>query len=74
MNKVFKYFLILLSLVLVIIPIIFAVILLKTSQNAINTSFSGDNTDRKSNLRSEKVNPSKDPVSILFLGIDDNKG
>lgn len=74
MNKVFKYFLILLSLVLVIIPIIFAVMLLKTSQNAINTSFSGDNTDRKSNLRSEKVNPSKDPVSILFLGIDDNKG
>ncbi|AYU54828.1 LCP family protein [Staphylococcus debuckii] len=74
MNKVFKYFLILLSLVLVIIPIVFAVILLRTSQHAIDTSFSGENTDRTSNLRNGKVNPAKDPVSILFLGIDDNKG
>ncbi|WP_412520036.1 LCP family protein [Staphylococcus simulans] len=73
MNKIFKYFLILLSLVLVIIPIIFAVMLYKTSRSAIDSSFS-DNSNRVSNLRDSKVNPAKEPISILFLGIDDNKG
>lgn len=73
MNKIFKYFLILLSLVLVIIPIIFAVMLYKTSRSAIDSSFS-DNSNRVSNLRDGKVNPAKEPISILFLGIDDNKG
>ena len=29
---------------------------------------------RQSNIREGKVNPSKDAVSILFLGIDDNEG
>ncbi|MHD0398138.1 LCP family protein [Staphylococcus simulans] len=73
MNKIFKYFLILLSLVLVIIPIIFAVTLYNTSRDAIDSSFS-DNSNRVSNLRDGKVNPAKDPISVLFLGIDDNKG
>ncbi|UXV34335.1 LCP family protein [Staphylococcus sp. IVB6181] len=73
MNKIFKYFLILLSLVLVVIPIIFAVMLYKTSRSAIDSSFS-DNSNRVSNLRQGKVNPSKEPISVLFLGIDDNKG
>lgn len=73
MNKFFKVFLILLSLALVIIPIVFAVMLFKTSKHAIDTSFS-DNTNRISNLRDGKVDPAKKPISILFLGIDDNKG
>jgi len=74
MNKFFKYFLILLSLVLVVVPVIFAVILLKSSQGAFEHSFNGDDSSRKSNIRESKVDPSKDPISILFLGIDDNSG
>ncbi|WP_182475508.1 LCP family protein, partial [Staphylococcus succinus] len=31
-------------------------------------------SSRQSNIRDSKVDPSKDPVSILFLGIDDNSG
>ena len=36
----------------------------------MNTS----DTSRESSIRESKVNPSKDPISILFLGIDDNSG
>ena len=74
MNKFFKYFLIFLSLILVVVPVIFAVILLKSSQGAFENSFNNGDSSRQSNIRSEKVNPSKDPVSILFLGIDENSG
>ncbi|MEX2936118.1 LCP family protein [Staphylococcus saprophyticus] len=74
MNKFLKYFLIFLSLVLVVVPIIFAIILLKSSQGAFESSFNDSNSSRKSNIRDSKVNPSKDPISILFLGIDDNSG
>lgn len=73
MNKLFKYVLILLSLVLVVIPVIYTVMLFKASQGAIDDSFNGSDSNRKSNLRDSKVNPSKDPVSILFLGIDENE-
>ncbi|SCS51212.1 LCP family protein [Staphylococcus caeli] len=74
MNKFLKYFLILLSLVLVVVPVIFAVILLKSSQGAFEHSFNNNDSSRKSNIRESKVDPSKDPISILFLGIDDNSG
>ncbi|MCD8865271.1 LCP family protein [Staphylococcus arlettae] len=73
MNKLFKYVLILLSLILVVIPVIYTVMLFKASQGAIDDSFNGSDSNRKSNLRDSKVNPSKDPVSILFLGIDENE-
>ncbi|WP_436861389.1 LCP family protein [Staphylococcus caeli] len=74
MNKFLKYFLIFLSLILVVVPVIFAVILLKSSQGAFEHSFNNDDSSRKSNIRESKVDPSKDPISILFLGIDDNSG
>ena len=73
MNKLFKYLLILLSLGLVVIPVIYTIMLFKASQGAIDDSFNGSDSNRKSNLRDSKVNPSKDPVSILFLGIDENE-
>lgn len=72
MNKIFKYFLILLSLLLVVAPIVFAIILFKTSQGAFENSFNNSDSARKSNLRDSKVNASKEPISILFLGIDEN--
>ena len=74
MNKFLKYFLIFLSLVLVVVPIIFSIILLKSFQCAFESSFNDSDSSRKSNIRDSKVNPSKDPISILFLGIDDNSG
>ena len=73
MNKLFKYLLILLSLGLVVIPVIYTIMLFKASQGAIDDSFNGSDSNRKSNLRDSKVNPSKDPVSILFLGIDEKE-
>ncbi|MCU5746036.1 LCP family protein [Staphylococcus sp. SQ8-PEA] len=72
MNKLFKYFLILLSLLLIVVPIVYAVTLLKTSQGAFESSHNDHDSARKSNLRSSKVNASQDPISILFLGIDEN--
>ena len=33
-----------------------------------------NDAQRQSNLRDSKVNPEKQPISILFLGIDDNEG
>ncbi|MDT3959702.1 LCP family protein [Staphylococcus kloosii] len=72
MNKIFKYFLILLSLLLVVAPIVFAIILFKTSQGAFENSFNNSDSARQSNLRDSKVNASKEPISILFLGIDEN--
>ena len=74
MNKFLKYFLIFLSLILVVVPVIFAVLLLKSSQGAFEHSLNTSDTSRESSIRESKVNPSKDPISILFLGIDDNSG
>ncbi|RIN23367.1 LCP family protein [Staphylococcus succinus] len=74
MNKFFKYFLIFLSLLLVVVPVIFAITLLKSSQGAFEHSFNDSDSSRQSNIRDSKVDPSKDPVSILFLGIDGNSG
>lgn len=74
MNKFLKYFLILLALVLIVVPIVFATLLFKTSQDAFESSQDSKNANRQSNLRDNKVNPEEQPISILFLGIDDNDG
>lgn len=74
MNKFLKYFLILLTFVLVVVPIIFATQLYKSSESAFEKSQDQHNAQRQSTLRDSKVNPEKQPISILFLGIDDNEG
>lgn len=74
MNKFFKFFLILLTFALIAIPVVFANNLFKSSEKAFESSQDKSNADRQSNLRSSKINPEKDPISILFLGIDDNEG
>lgn len=74
MNKFLKYFLILLALVLIVVPIVYATLLFKTSQDAFESSQDSKNANRQSNLRDKKVNPEEQPISILFLGIDDNDG
>ncbi|PTG06033.1 hypothetical protein BU646_07530 [Staphylococcus chromogenes] len=71
MNKALKYLLYALVLILVIVPAIFAYILFNSSRDAFDDSFS-QNDKRESVLRKHKVNPTTDPVSILFLGIDDS--
>ncbi|MEX2948011.1 LCP family protein [Staphylococcus warneri] len=74
MNKFFKFFLILLTFALIAIPVVFANNLFKSSEKAFESSQDKSNADRQSNLRSSKIDPEKDPISILFLGIDDNEG
>ena len=74
MNKFFKFFLILLTFALIAIPVVFANNLFKSSEKAFESSQDKSNPDRQSNLRSSKIDPEKDPISILFLGIDDNEG
>ncbi|CAD7360225.1 MULTISPECIES: LCP family protein [Staphylococcus] len=71
MNKGLKYLLYLLALMLVIVPTIFAFILFNSSKHAFDDSFSHSD-ERQSKLRDSKVNAAKEPVSILFLGIDDS--
>ncbi|HCG74232.1 MAG TPA: hypothetical protein DEU87_00140, partial [Staphylococcus sp.] len=65
---------ILLTLVLVVGPILFATQLYKSSESAFEKSQDKNDAQRQSNLRDSKVNPEKQPISILFLGIDDNEG
>lgn len=74
MNKFLKYILILLTLVLIAIPLIYGVLVFKTSQNAFEKSYSKDSSNHQSQLRKQQVDPSKEPISILFLGIDENEG
>lgn len=71
MNKGLKYLLYLLALMLIIVPAIFAFTLFNSSKNAFNDSFS-QSDERQSQLRDSKVNAAKQPISILFLGIDDS--
>ena len=73
MNRFLKYFMMLLTLVLIVVPVIFIINLYKTSESAMQASYDKSDSKRQSNIREGKVNPSKD-VSILFLGIDDNEG
>ena len=74
MNKFIKYFLILLSFGLLVVPIIFATQLYQSSESAFESSQNTKDSQRKSTLRDSKVDPEKQPISILFLGIDDNEG
>lgn len=71
MNKGLKFLLYLLALMLIIVPAIFAFTLFNSSKNAFNDSFS-QSDERQSQLRDSKVNAAKQPISILFLGIDDS--
>lgn len=71
MNKGLKFLLYLLALMLIIVPTIFAFTLFNSSKNAFDDSFS-QSDQRQSQLRNSKVNAAKQPISILFLGIDDS--
>ncbi|EGQ3666173.1 LCP family protein [Staphylococcus pseudintermedius] len=71
MNKGLKLLLYLLALMLIIVPTIFAFTLFNSSKNAFDDSFS-QSDQRQSQLRDSKVNAAKQPISILFLGIDDS--
>ncbi|WP_390175077.1 LCP family protein, partial [Staphylococcus pseudintermedius] len=70
-NKGLKFLLYLLALMLIIVPTIFALTLFNSSKNAFDDSFS-QSDQRQSQLRDSKVNAAKQPISILFLGIDDS--
>lgn len=74
MNRFLKYFMMLLTLFLIVVPVIFIINLYNTSEDAMKDSYDKSDAKRQSNIREGKVNPSKDAVSILFLGIDDNEG
>ncbi|EJL1762875.1 LCP family protein, partial [Staphylococcus pseudintermedius] len=65
------FLLYLLALMLIIVPTIFAFTLFNSSKNAFDDSFS-QSDQRQSQLRDSKVNAAKQPISILFLGIDDS--
>ncbi|EHT3606120.1 TPA: LCP family protein [Staphylococcus pseudintermedius] len=71
MNKGLKFLLYLLALMLIIVPTIFAFTLFNSSKNAFDDSFS-QSDQRQSQLRDSKVNAAKQPISVLFLGIDDS--
>jgi len=51
----------------------YAFYLYKQGEKAANKAFDKDNTRVKSELRDAKVEPLKDNVSILFIGIDDSE-
>ncbi len=59
------------SLILMILPVIFGVMLYLETKGAINDSFLESKKD-KSSLRDKPVDPSLDQVSVLFLGVDDS--
>ena len=66
-EPILKYFMMLLTLVLIVVPVIFIINLYKTSESAMQASYDKSDSKRQSNIREGKVNPSKDAVSILFL-------
>ncbi|MBI5975386.1 LCP family protein [Staphylococcus canis] len=72
MNKFFKYLLYLLSLMLVVVPTIYIIMLFNSSKSAFEQSFSND-SKRQSQHRDTNVDITQQPISILFLGIDDNE-
>ena len=71
-HVVLKTFLILIAL-MIITAGSYAFYLFKQSEKAANKAFDKNNTREKSELRQEKVEPLKDNISILFVGIDDSK-
>ena len=74
MNKFLKYFLILLALVLIVVPIVFATLLLKRLKMHLNLLKIVKMLIVNQIYETIKVNPEEQPISILFLGIDDNDG
>ncbi|WP_397537231.1 LCP family protein [Rummeliibacillus pycnus] len=67
-----KIFLILISLMIVSTGA-YAFYLYKQGEKAANKAFDKNNTRVKSELRDAKVEPLKDNISILFVGIDDSE-
>lgn len=71
-HPVLKTFLILLILA-VIATGSYAFYLFKQGEKAANKAYDTSNNREKSALREEKVEPIKDNISILFVGIDDSE-
>lgn len=71
-HLVLKTFLILFALMLVSAGA-YAFYLYKQGEKAANKAYDKDNTRVKSELRDAKVEPLKDNISILFVGIDDSQ-
>ncbi|WP_312753324.1 LCP family protein [Rummeliibacillus suwonensis] len=71
-HVVLKTFLILLAL-MIITAGSYAFYLFKQGEKAADKALDKNNTREKSELRQEKVEPLKDNISILFVGIDDSK-
>lgn len=71
MNRFAKIGLLLMSIVLMILPVVFGLMLYLETKGAINDSFL-DSKKSKSSLRDKPVDPSLDHVSVLFLGVDDS--
>lgn len=71
MKRFAKIGLLLMSIVLMILPIVFGLMLYLETKGAINDSFL-DSKKSKSSLRDKPVDPSLDHVSVLFLGVDDS--
>ena len=74
MNRFLKYFMMLLTLVLIVVPVILSSICIKLLKVQCKPHTINLIRSVNQNIREGKVNPSKDAVSILFLGIDDNEG
>lgn len=74
MNKFLKYFLILLTFVLVVVPIIFATQLYKSSESAFEKSQDQHNAQRQSTFKRFKSKSWKATYFYFILGIDDNEG
>ncbi|MBL0847467.1 MULTISPECIES: LCP family protein [Mammaliicoccus] len=71
MNRFAKIGLLLMSMILMILPVVFGLMLYLETKGAINDSFL-DSKKSKSSLRDKPVDPSLDHVSVLFLGVDDS--
>ena len=71
MKRFAKIVLLLMSIVLMILPVVFGLMLYLETKGAINDSFL-DSKKSKSSLRDKPVDPSLDHVSVLFLGVDDS--
>lgn len=71
MKRFPKIVLLLMSVILMILPVVFGLMLYLETKGAINDSFL-DSKKSKSSLRDKPVDPSLDHVSVLFLGVDDS--
>ncbi|UOQ50293.1 LCP family protein [Gracilibacillus caseinilyticus] len=52
---------------------VFAAQLINKAQNTVNNALESDGREGGSALRDEEVDPGKDSISILFIGIDDSE-